>query len=59
MQGHVLLPCRQVDYKRRWDVAEGIELVRLAEVEHVPNQSLLVRYLSMELKVIKANAVFT
>lgn len=59
MQGHILFSRRQVDYESCRDIAEGIQLIRLTEIKHIPNQPLFISYLPMELKMIKAKAVFS
>lgn len=53
----VLLPGGEVDDEGGGDVAECIELVGLAEVDHVPDQPLLVGDFPVELEVVEAQAV--
>lgn len=57
VQGEVLFAGGEVDDEGGGDVVEGIELVGLAEVDHVPDQSLFVGDLAVELEVIEAQAL--
>lgn len=57
VEGHVLLASGEVDDEGGGDVAEGVEFVRLAEVEHIPDQTLLVSDFPVELEVVEAEAV--
>lgn len=58
MEGEVFLSGSQVDNIGDRKVIKGIELVSLAEVYHVIDQSLLVGDLSVELEMVEAKAIF-
>lgn len=59
MKSHIFFACSEVYDKGSWDVVEGVEFVGFAKVEHVPDQSLFVRYLSMKFEMIEAVTILT
>ena len=53
MKSQVFLSCCQIDDKCCRNIGKSIELISLAEVHHIPYEPLLVRDLTMKLKMIK------
>lgn len=56
VQREVLFAGGEVDDEGGRYIVESVEFVRLAEVDHVPDQSLLVCDLPVELEVVEAEA---
>jgi len=59
MKCHFLFTCGQINDKSGGYVAESIEFIWLTKIHHIPDQSLLVCYFTMKLKMIETEAVFT
>ena len=59
MKSHILFPCCEVDDESGGDITEGVELIRLTKIHHVPDQSLLIGYFSVELEVVETHTIFS
>jgi hypothetical protein len=59
VKGKIFFPRGEIDYECCGDIRKGIEFIGLAKVDHIPDESLLVGDLTVELEVIEAEAILS